>query len=35
MKLADLKPQHFLWEVADRIAVVRLNRPDRKNPLTF
>src|SRR3990167_8580149 len=35
MKLAGLKPQHFLWEVADRIAVVRLNRPDRKNPLTF
>ncbi|WP_374433053.1 enoyl-CoA hydratase family protein [Tabrizicola sp.] len=34
-KLAGLKPQHFLWEVKDRIAVVRLNRPDRKNPLTF
>ena len=34
-ELAELKPQHFLWEVKDRIAVVRLNRPDRKNPLTF
>jgi len=34
-KMAGLKPQHFLWEVKDRIAVVRLNRPDRKNPLTF
>ncbi len=33
--LAGLKPQHFLWEVKDRIATVRLNRPDRKNPLTF
>jgi len=33
--LALFKPQHFLWEVNDRIAVVRLNRPDRKNPLTF
>lgn len=33
--LADLKPAHFLLDVADRIAVVRLNRPDRKNPLTF
>ncbi|AWB48331.1 enoyl-CoA hydratase family protein [Gemmobacter aquarius] len=33
--LATLKPQHFLWEVADRIGTVRLNRPDRKNPLTF
>jgi enoyl-CoA hydratase/carnithine racemase len=34
-ELAGLKPQHFLWEMKDRIAVVRLNRPDRKNPLTF
>ena len=33
--MAGLKPKHFLWEVKDRIAVVRLNRPDRKNPLTF
>ena len=33
--LADLKPAHFLLEVSERIAVVRLNRPDRKNPLTF
>ena len=34
-EMAGLKPQHFLWEVKDRIATVRLNRPDRKNPLTF
>jgi enoyl-CoA hydratase/carnithine racemase len=34
-ELAGLTPQHFLWEVKDRIATVRLNRPDRKNPLTF
>ena len=34
-KMAGLKPQHFLWEVADQVAVLRLNRPDRKNPLTF
>ena len=33
--MAGLKPQHFLWDVADRIAVLRLNRPERKNPLTF
>jgi enoyl-CoA hydratase/carnithine racemase len=33
--LKDLKPQHFLWEVENRIATVRLNRPERKNPLTF
>jgi enoyl-CoA hydratase/carnithine racemase len=34
-ELAGLKPQHFLWEVKDRVAVVRLNRPERKNPLSF
>ncbi|MES2815174.1 MAG: enoyl-CoA hydratase family protein [Pseudomonadota bacterium] len=33
--MASMVPRHFLWEVEDRIAVVRLNRPDRKNPLTF
>lgn len=35
LALADRTPQHFLWQVADRIATIRLNRPDRKNPLTF
>lgn len=34
-ELAGLKPHHFLWEMTDRVAVIRLNRPDRKNPLTF
>ena len=34
-ELARLMPQHFLWEVKDRIGTIRLNRPDRKNPLTF
>lgn len=34
-KMAGLSPTHFLWEVTDRIAVIRLNRPERKNPLTF
>jgi enoyl-CoA hydratase/carnithine racemase len=33
--MADLKPQHFLWAVADGVATIRLNRPERKNPLTF
>ncbi len=33
--LADFQPQHFLWTVTERIATLRLNRPDRKNPLTF
>ena len=33
--LAGFKPQHFLWSVEGRIARVRLDRPERKNPLTF
>jgi enoyl-CoA hydratase/carnithine racemase len=27
--------KHFLWRVEDRIGRVTLNRPERKNPLTF
>jgi len=34
-KMSDLNPEHFEWSCADRIATIRLNRPDRKNPLTF
>ena len=34
-QLASLKPHHFLWTVQDRVATIRLNRPDRKNPLSF
>jgi enoyl-CoA hydratase/carnithine racemase len=33
--LAQYKAAHFLWEVRDAVATVTLNRPDRKNPLTF
>ncbi|MFK7752514.1 MAG: enoyl-CoA hydratase family protein [Sedimentitalea sp.] len=33
--MADFAPDHFLWQVEGRIATLRLNRPDRKNPLTF
>ena len=33
--LAAFKPQHFLWEVSGQVATIRLNRPDRKNPLSF
>ncbi len=28
-------PTHFLWEFDNGVATIRLNRPDRKNPLTF
>ncbi len=34
-QMAGLSPQHFGWQVTDRVAVIRLNRPERKNPLTF
>jgi enoyl-CoA hydratase/carnithine racemase len=30
-----LEPSHFLWSFRDRVATVTLNRPERKNPLTF
>ena len=29
------RPAHFGWSVQDRVATVTLDRPDRKNPLTF
>ncbi|HYL88923.1 MAG TPA: enoyl-CoA hydratase family protein [Burkholderiales bacterium] len=35
LKAADWQPQHFKWQVADRVATITLNRPERKNPLTF
>ena len=35
LKAASWKPEHFKWEVKDRVGIVTLNRPDRKNPLTF
>lgn len=35
IELATRQPQHFLLEVKDRIATIRLNRPERKNPLSF
>ena len=35
LKGADWQPKHFGWQVKDRVATVSLNRPERKNPLTF
>ena len=32
---ATLEPEHFLWAFADGVATITLNRPERKNPLTF
>ena len=34
-KAADLKPVHFGWSVSGKVATITLNRPERKNPLTF
>ncbi|HET9639006.1 MAG TPA: enoyl-CoA hydratase family protein [Allosphingosinicella sp.] len=28
-------PAHFLWDYAEGVATITLNRPERKNPLTF
>jgi enoyl-CoA hydratase/carnithine racemase len=32
---ASFAPTHFLWSFADGVATITLNRPERKNPLTF
>ncbi len=31
----DIKPRTFRWVVEDRVATITLDRPERKNPLTF
>ncbi len=28
-------PQHFQWRLEGKVGVITLNRPERKNPLTF
>ena len=33
--MAGYQATHFLWEVKEHVATITLNRPDRKNPLTF
>jgi enoyl-CoA hydratase/carnithine racemase len=32
---ASFKPTHFLWDFQNNVATITLNRPERKNPLTF
>jgi enoyl-CoA hydratase/carnithine racemase len=34
-RFADYPARHFGFAVADKVATVTLNRPERKNPLTF
>ena len=33
--MSERSPQHFLWTFEDGVARVTLNRPEKKNPLTF
>jgi enoyl-CoA hydratase/carnithine racemase len=33
--VSTLNPQHFLWQQDDKVGTITLNRPERKNPLTF
>ena len=32
---ASYVAEHFAWSFSDGVGTVTLNRPDRKNPLTF
>jgi enoyl-CoA hydratase/carnithine racemase len=32
---AGYAPKHFLWRLDGKVGVVTINRPERKNPLTF
>jgi enoyl-CoA hydratase/carnithine racemase len=31
----EIAPTHFRWHVVERVATITLDRPERKNPLTF
>ncbi len=33
--MAGFTPRHFLWRIDGAVGVMQLNRPERKNPLTF
>lgn len=35
MDPVTFNPEHFNWSYSDGIAIISLDRPDRKNPLTF
>ncbi len=35
IETARFRPQHFQWKQEGRVGVITLNRPERKNPLTF
>src|SRR5215469_16970563 len=33
--MAGFKASHFLWRLDGAVAIIQLDRPERKNPLTF
>jgi enoyl-CoA hydratase/carnithine racemase len=33
--LTTYQAQHFIWETSGKVATITLNRPEKKNPLTF
>jgi enoyl-CoA hydratase/carnithine racemase len=35
MRLANYVPENFLWRIEGRAGIITLNRPERRNPLTF
>jgi enoyl-CoA hydratase/carnithine racemase len=35
IKGAEMKPKYFTWQVENKVATVTINRPERKNPLSF
>ena len=32
---ASIEPKHFAWSIDGKVATIMINRPERKNPLTF
>ncbi len=35
VQMANYKATHFGWSVSGKVATITLNRPERKNPVTF
>ena len=33
--MEDYRPGHFIWSLSESVATITLDRPERKNPLTF
>jgi len=33
--MTEFNPRHFLWRQEGRVGIITLNRPEKKNPLTF